>query len=114
MISLSLEWKDDKFTGDREISKHTCNCTTIQMINILPLTKKNYKYKLYFDTCNQVIFLHTPFIPWNLSYEIIQFEVNKNVFFTSNEIIDGKWIDARAITMYTGIFVIKLEYHNKL
>lgn len=32
------------------------------MINILPLTKKKYKYKLYFDTCNQVMFLHTPFI----------------------------------------------------
>lgn len=78
-----------------------------------PWQKKIQVLALFWYLQSSHVFAHS-FYPWNLSYEIIQFEVNKNVFFTSNEIIDGKWIDARAITMYTGIFVIKLEYHNKL
>lgn len=52
--------------------------------------QKIYKYKLYFDTSNQVIFFAHSFNLWNLSYEIIQFEVQEDVFFISNKINEGK------------------------
>lgn len=58
------------------------------MINILPLTKKNTSISSILipaiKSCFCTLLLSMK------SYEIIQFEVNKNVFFTSNEIIDGK------------------------